>query len=322
MKRRHLLALPAGLAAVPFISARSGLAASRTIGWISVESRENTAPFLAAFKTGLQGARGEDVRVLDRYPTGGPDAIAATVNELQQQGVAMLVTQGAATPAVAALKPALPVVFGYSADPVMAGVAQSLARPGGNFTGVTFMSVELNPKRIGLLRAALPDCRKIGLLSNARHFGEEHEIAACQRAVEQIGVSLSPYRVTAPGQISAAVTRALDEGVQALVVLPSSPMVRQAAAIAAQCLGSKIPMASGWASIARSGALLTYGPNLDEAYKRVAQYAMRVLNGAAPSSLPIEQPTVLELVVNMKVAAALGLTLPPSLLAQANEIIE
>ena len=323
MKRRHLLALPAGLAGASLLPARGGFAANRTIGWITIESRENTALFLSAFKSGLQAVRGgEDVRVLDRYATGGPDSVAAAVNELQQQGVSLLVTQGAATPAVAAVKPTVPVVFGYSADPVLAGLAQSLARPGGNFTGVTFMSVELNPKRIGLLRSALPDCRRMGLLSNSRHFGEELEIAACQRAVEPIGISLSVHRVTQADEIQSAVTRALDDGIQALVVLPSAPMVRQGAAIAAQCLARKVPMASGWAPMARTGALLTYGPNLAEAFKRVAHYAMRVLGGAAPDTLPIEQPTVLELVVNLKAAASLGLTLPPTLLAQANEIIE
>lgn len=262
------------------------------------------------------------MRVLDRYATTGADAIAATVNELQQRGVDLLVTQGAATHAVFRARPKGPVVFGYSADPVAAGVAQSLARPGGNFTGVTFMSVELMPKRIGLLNMALPGCRKIGLLSNSSHYGEEKEIAACQHAVEPAGISLTAYRVGNVGEMRPTLTRALDEGIQALVVLPSSTMVRQASAIVEQCLDRKVPVVSGWADMARAGALLTYGPNLQEAYKRVAQYAMRVLGGAAPSSLPIEQPSVLELVANMRSAAALGLTLPASLLAQANEIIE
>lgn len=323
MNRRHLLALPAGLAGAMLLPVRHAAAASRTIGWIAPESRDTIAPFLEAFKAGLLAVRGGDeVRILDRYATGGPDSVANAVNELQQAGVSVLVTQGAATTAVARIKPAVPVVFGFSADPVAAGVVQSLARPGGNFTGVTFMSVELNPKRIGLVRAALPDCRRIGLLSNTSHFGEENEIAACQRAVEAAGVSLAVYRVANAGEIQASVARALDEGIQALVVLPNSTMVRQASAIAAQCQSRNVPMVSGWASIARAGALFTYGPNLTEAYKRVAHYVMRVLGGAAPSSLPVEQPTILEMVVNLRVATALGLKLPPSLLAQANEIIE
>lgn len=312
-----------GLAGASLLPARHGLAASRTIGWIAPEPQSTIAPFLEAFRAGMRAAPGgEQVRILERYAVTGPDSVVAAVHDLQNQGVSLIVTQGAATPAAARAKPTVPIVFGFSADPVAAGIAQSLARPGGNFTGVTFMSVELSPKRIDLLRTALPDCRKMGLLSNTMHAGEENEIVACQKAVQLVGISLDAYRVAGAGQIQPTVARALDDGIQALIVLPSSTMVRQAAAIAAQCLARKVPIASGWASIAQAGALLTYGPNLTEAYKRVALYAMRILNGAAPGSLPIEQPSVLELVINLKTASALGLRLPPSLLAQANEVIE
>jgi putative ABC transport system substrate-binding protein len=318
MKRRTLLG--ASFATLPLARA---LAAERTIGWISPELRETTLPFFNAFMAGLKAIRGgEQVKVLERNVTGGPDAIAATVRDLEKQGVGLIVSQGGATLGVARAKPGVPQVFGYSADPVAAGVVQSLARPGGNATGVTFMSVELMPKRVDLLRSALPRARKIGLLSNTAHFGEENEIVACQRAVEVSGVELLVYRVSAMGEIKAAVERALDDRVEALVVLPSSVMVRQAPVIATQLMAHKIPLVSGWASIAKSGALLTYGPNLDEAYKRVAHYAMRVLAGAHPSTLPVEQPSVLELIVNMRTANALGLTFPPNLLAQANEVIE
>lgn len=323
MKRRHFLAVPAGLVGASLLAVRHGKAATRTIGWIAPAPENTIAPFRDAFKSGLRAVPGgNDVRVLERYATSGPSSIAAAVTELQQQGVNLLVTQGAATHAAWRAKPTVPVVFGYSADPVAAGIAESLARPGGSFTGVTFMSVELMPKRIGLLRSALPDCRKIGLLSNTSHFGEENEIAACQRAVEPFRITASTYRVGGANEVTSAVARALEDGIHALVVLPSSAMVRQTAAIVAQCQARKVSVASGWAAMAHAGALLTYGPNLQEAYKRVARYAMRVLDGAAPSSLPIEQPSVLELVVNMKTASALGLKLPPSLLAQANEIIE
>ena len=318
MKRRTLIA--ASLAALP---AGRAFAAEHTIGWISPETRETTTPFFTAFKAGMLAHRGGDqVRILDRYVETGADDMAKTVALLQQQGVSLIVAQGTATPVVVRLKPAVPIVFAISADPVVAGVVQSLARPGGNATGITFMSVELNPKRIDLLRAALPACRKVGLLSNSTHSGEEKEIVACQQAVERSGVEMSVYRANGASEVLPAVGRALDDGIQALNVLPSSSMVRQAPAITAQCLARKVPVVSGWASIAHSGALLTYGPNLGEAYKRLASYVMRVLGGAPANSLPIEQPTVLELVINMKTAQALGITLPPTLLAQANEIIE
>ena len=299
-------------------------AAERVIGWISPESRETIAPFFSAFKAGLQANTpgGDTVRVIERDGVGGPEAIAQQVVELQQQGVSLIVAQGGATLAVVRAKPSVPVVFAYSGDPVVAGIAQSLARPDGIATGMSFMSLELNPKRIDFLRMALPECRKLGLLSNARHAGEENDIAASQRAVEASRHRLSGLAQPSPAETPSVVAQALDSGIEALVILPSSPMVQQASAIADQCLARKVPIVSGWASIARAGALLTYGPNLGETYKRVGWYVMRVLGGASPASLPIEQPTAFELVINQKTANALGLTLPPSLLARADEVIE
>lgn len=322
MKRRIVLA--AGLAA-PFLGTGRALAAERLIGWISPESAETTAPFFNALKAGLTAALpagGEPVRILERYNVNTPALAAAQVAELQQLGVRLIVTQGAAAVTAVAGKPTVPLVFGYSGDPVVAGIAQSMSRPGGNATGISFMSIELNPKRIDLLRTALPDCRKMALLSNARHAGEEKEIVACQSAVQPLGIDLTVYRAQNAGDIRTALTQALDSGTQAVVMLPSSGMVQQASSAAADCIARKVPLISGWAAIARAGALMTYGPNLQEAYKRLAFYVVRVLGGAAPATLPIEQPTVLELVINQKTAMALGLTLPPTLLAQADEIIE
>ncbi len=319
MKRRELIAI--GGAAL--VSARAH-AAERIIGWISPESREATAPFFAALQAGLKANMppgGDTVRVIERYGVSGP-GIAQQVSELQQQGVGLIVVQGAAAPPVIQAKPSVPVVFAFSGDPVVAGIVQSLARPGGNATGMSFMSVELNPKRIDFLRTMLPACRKIALLSNARHFGEENEIAACQRTVEGAGIELSVWRSQSTGDIQSVVTQALDGGAQALVMLPSSSMVHQAPATCTQCLARNVPVVSGWASIARAGALLTYGPNLEAAYRRIGFYVVRVLGGAAPASLPVEQPTAFELVINKKTANTLGLTLPVTLLAQADEIIE
>ena len=157
-----------------------------------------------------------------------PALAAAQVAELQQMGVRLIVAQGVAAVSVIAAKPSVPVVFGYSGDPVVAGIAQSMSRPGGNATGISFMSIELSPKRIDLVRTALPECRRVALLSNARHPGEEKEIAACQSAVQPLGIELTPYRAQNPAEIRAALTRALDSGAQAVVMLPSSTMVQRA----------------------------------------------------------------------------------------------
>jgi putative tryptophan/tyrosine transport system substrate-binding protein len=155
VKRRELIAFLGGTT----IAAGRAHAAERVIGWISPESRETTAPFFNAFKAGWQAntpTGGDAVRVIERYVVGGPEALAQQVPELQKEGVGMIVAQGAATLPVVRAKPSVPVVFAFSGDPVVAGIVQSLARPGGDATGVSFMSIELNPKRIDLLRTALP----------------------------------------------------------------------------------------------------------------------------------------------------------------------
>lgn len=322
MKRRVILT--AGLVA-PFLGAGRAFATERLIGWISPESAQATAPFFNALKTGLTAALpagAEPVRFLESYEVNTPALAVAQVAELQQMGARLIVSQGAATVTVVAAKPSVPVVFGYSGDPVVAGIAQSMSRPGGNATGISFMSIELNPKRIDLLRTAVPTCRRIALMSNSRHAGEEKEIAACQSAVQPLGIELTTYRGQNAGEIRTALAQALDSGTQAVVMLPSTSMVQVTPTAAVDCIARKVPLISGWAAMARAGALMTYGPNLQEAYRRLALYVVRVLAGAAPATLPIEQPTVLELVINQKTAVALGLALPPTLLAQADEIIE
>ena len=150
-----------------------------------------------------------------------------------------------------------------------------------NATGMTFMSVEINPKRIDLIRDILPSCRHIALLSNARHAGEEKEIAACQQAVAGAGVNLSTYRLQSAAEASAALERALDAGAESVIALPSASMLQQTPTLAAACLRRRVPLIGGWAEMARGGALLTYGANLREAYRRVTSYVVRILDGAA-----------------------------------------
>jgi putative ABC transport system substrate-binding protein len=293
------------------------------IGWISQETRQTTEPFIQAFKAGLADrfAGRSAPPVVEKYVTGGAEAVEQAVRELERAGVALIVAQGSATVPVVRANPSVPVVFGFSGDPVVAGIARSLAQPGGNATGVSFMSVELMPKRIDLLRLALPACRRVGLLSNTLHPGEEKEVLACQRAVESQGVEVTIHRVKGGEEIAGAVERALVDS-QAIVMLPSATMVRAANATAAQCAAKKVPLVSGWATIARAGAMMTYGPNLDTAYRRVAYHVLRVLNGTPPASLPVEQPTQFELVLNRRTADGIGVTLPATLLAQADEVID
>ena len=319
MQRRSLL-LGAALVATPQLAR----AAPRPIGWISIEPAGSISEFLAALRTGLAGAFPPGVeppQVLDRTAT-DPPSVAAAVKELQDQGVNLIVSQGGASPLVVRAKPAVPVVFAFSGDPVVAGMVDSLARPGGNATGMTFMSIELSPKRLGLARELVPGCRKVALFANRRHPGEEKEIASFQEAVQKIGIELAVHRVQTQDEAAAAAREALGAGTQAVLALSSAGMLQQTPAIAAVFGERKVPVIGGWASFARHGATLSYGTNLLECYRRIAWYVARVLGGTAPSTLPIEQPSMFELVINKKTVQSLGLALPPTLLAQADEVIE
>ena len=320
LSRRQLIGTPFLIAV-----SRAAHAAERLIGWVSPDSPEAAEPFLKVFRAAL--ATGVEpgsapVRIVERFANDSIDAIPAFVAELQQLGARLIVSHGAATLPVLRAKPSIPVIFGFSADPVVAGIAQSLARPGGMASGVTFMSLELNPKRMGLVRDVLPNCQSIGLLSYARHVGEENEIVASQQAADKLGIHLNVQRVQEAGGVMPALSAALGAGAQAIVMLPSPPMVQQASAAAAECIARRVALVSGWSSIARSGALMTYGPRLDAAYAQVAVYVVKVLKGAEVATLPIERPTIFELVINMRTAKALGVKIPLSLLGQANEMIE
>jgi putative ABC transport system substrate-binding protein len=318
LKRRPLIAAAAAGFALPGFAR----AATRTIGWVSPDTRDTSAPFFEAFHGALRdGLKGEEVRILERYAPKGPTDIATAVADLERQGVVVIVSQGAATQAVVRATKKVPIVFGVSGDPIVAGIAQSLARPGGNATGITFMSVELMAKRIDFLKMAAPASRRLAVLTNTNHAGEDREVAACKSAVEPFDVELTVHGIKATDEIAPTVDRALQEA-QALLVLPSSTMVRAASAMAAQCLVRKVPLVSGWASIAHAGGLMTYGPNLQSAYRRLASYVLRVLDGAQPADLPIEQPTTLELVLNRRSANTIGVGFPETLVAQAEEIIE
>ena len=321
--RRNLILVASG--GLGFLAAAHARAAERRIGWISPDTPEVMAPILAAFKAGLAAtapAAAEPIQVVERFADRGPAMIPGHVVELQKLGVQLIVAQGAASVPVVSANPSVPVVFGYSGDPVVAGIVQSLSRPGGNATGMTFMAIELMPKRIDLVRTILPACRKIALLSNARHAGEEAEIAACQVAMATHGIELSVHRLQSAADAKATLASALDGGAQAVIALSSATMVQLTPVLAAGCQERRIALISGWADSARAGALMTYGPNLREAYRRVAYYVVRILGGAQAGSLPIEQPTHFELVVNLRTARAIGVDIPPVIIAQADEVIE
>jgi putative ABC transport system substrate-binding protein len=214
------------------------------------------------------------------------------------------------------------VVFGYSGDPVEAGLVNSFSRPGGNFTGATFMSYELNAKRVELLREAFPHVKRLAILSNPLHPGEPSELKESEKGAKRLGIELSYAQMRSVAEIEPALERIREAGAEGMIVLPDGLVMLHRRKIIEFAALQRIPVISGWSEFARSGGTMTYGPNLKAVFQRLAIYVDKILKGANPGELAVEQPTKFELVINLKAAKALGLDVPPMLLARADEVIE
>jgi putative ABC transport system substrate-binding protein len=244
------------------------------------------------------------------------------IEELLRLPVDVIVTQGPATWAVVKNVTTVPVVYVFSADPVEAGFAQSFARPQGNSTGLTLMSVELNGKRLELARELVPALRRTAILANPDHRGEHLEREDSEEAARRLGITIQYLPVHNVAELDASFSAVAAGEPEAIVVFPDPVTVRNRQRIIDFAETRHLPVISGWAIFAESGALCTYGPRLPESYKRAAYYIDRILKGEKPGDLPIERPTLFELVVNRKTAKALGLTVPRTILARADEVIE
>jgi putative ABC transport system substrate-binding protein len=332
MRRREFIAFFGGAAAAWPVSLRAQQGITRAappharIGLLTSNTPEASVPFREALLEGLNEhgyVEGKNLSLLARYARDDPREVAPLARELADLGIAVLVVTGAATPDALKTVREIPVVYIFSGDPVAAGWATSLATPNEGTTGMTWLSIELNGKRIELLKEAFPSLRRLAILANPLHPGEDMEIAECRRAAEAFGISLLYLQARDTAELEAALRRLDAEGgADAIIALPDMLMVAQRTRIIEFAAERRMPVISGWARFAHSGALLTYGPNQPNSVRRLASYVHRVLTGTKPSALPIEQPTTFELVVNLRMARRLGIELPPALLARADEVIE
>jgi putative ABC transport system substrate-binding protein len=237
--------------------------------------------------------------------------------------VALIVTQAAVGPALhRAAAGRIPVVFAFSGDPVIAGMAESFARPGRNTTGMSFLALELVGKRLEVMKEIAPSVRRVAILANPQHPGEKAELAASLEAAERMGIKTAYATVLAGDSPESAFAQIRRERVDGIIVFPDSGMVARAGDIAQFALKERLLAVSGWAQFAEAGFVATYGPNLRVVYRRLASYVERILKGARAGSLPVELPTHLELVVNLRTAKALGITVPESVLRRADDAIQ
>lgn len=325
MKRRMILASALGSALLSRAAAAQGPARPARIGWLTAQRPESLAYYLEYQQQGLADRGyelGANLVIEYRYGNDSIERVPEMAAELARLPVDLIVVQGAAVAVVSKLELPVPVVYTLSGDPVSAGLADSLARPRGNMTGITFMAAELNAKRLELLRDIVPGLRRVALVANPQHAGEHLERANALDAARPLGLELDYYPVRSRDELASAMAAMIARPPQAVSLFADGFAIQHRQTIIDAALSCRAPVISGWAVFARSGAIGSYGPRLEVSYRRLSYFIDRVLRGAKPSDLPIEQPDTFELVINLKTARALGLAIPPSILARADEVIE
>jgi putative ABC transport system substrate-binding protein len=294
------------------------------IGWL-VFSGATLGPIEQSLKDALAQrgfVDGHNLEIIYRYANGAPARLAELAGELVAEKPDLLLAVGGDVIKVLfeASKSGIPIVGGVSDNPVRAGIAASLARPGKNFTGVTFLTDEMAAKRVELLKEVAPNARRVAAIFNPQHLDDELTFA--RRGAESLGIALTSHPINDVADLDAALSAASASGADSLFVIASRLTNFAAAKIAQYGQERRLPVIASWREFAASGALLSYGPSRIFEAKRLAGYVDKVLNGAKPADLPIEQPVRFELVVNLKAAKAIGLTIPESFLLRADHVIE
>jgi putative ABC transport system substrate-binding protein len=297
------------------------------IGYLNGTSPGPAAPFVAAFRQGLSETgyvEGQSVAIDYRWAEGDYDRLPAMAADLVGRKVDLIAASGGPASALAAKSATsiIPIVFVSGDDAVAAGLVASLARPGGNLTGVSFLDVELMPKRLDLLSELVPQAGVICLLVNPTNPNAERVMRDVQEAARMKGVQLPIQKARTESEIDAAFATLVQLKAGALVVGADAFFNSRREQLVALASRHQVPAIYEWREFPASGGLISYGTSIAAVYRQVGLYAGKILNGAKPADLPVEQPTTLELVVNLKTAKALGLTVPPSILARADEVIE
>ena len=324
MRRRDLLLAGTALAGLPrFAGAQPPQRAAR-IGWLTAQRSASLVPFVQAFRASLDElgfVEGRNLTTEFRYGDDDASKVPALAEELIRSPVDLIVVQGEAVLEIRSMNLPVPVVYAYSADPVVAGLAESLAKPAPGMTGLTYMAVELNGKRLELLREMAPAIRRVALLANPAYPGQSGERANSEATAGRIGFDVRYVGARTADELTAAFAKIAADKAQAISLLADSFTVQNRAKIMAFATEQRIPVVSSWPVFAEAGALCTHGPRLADSYRRLAYYADRVLRGTRPADLPVEQPTTIETIVNLKTADALGLKVPQTVLVRADRVI-
>jgi len=323
VNRRALLrCAAASLALGPgaLLAQRGGTA---RIGWLSYLAEPD--PALGVLREGLQKlghVEGKSYVLSARFANNDFTRLPALVEELLAERIDVLVSRGPSVDFTVPVRNRVPVVFAYSGDPVVAGFADSLGRPGRNMTGMTFMAMDLCAKRVEILRELLPDAKRIALLSNPEHAGELLEYRVTEDSARRLGAGVTRYLVQKPQELAPAFDAMRAAKADAALVFPDSLTLNRRKEIAGLAAAAKLPCMYGWTEFVDAGGLASYGPTVTEGFRALAVFTDKILKGGNASLIPIEQARSISLTLNMPVARALGIKVPPTLLARADRVIE
>jgi putative tryptophan/tyrosine transport system substrate-binding protein len=326
-RRREFITLLGGAAAAWPLAARAQQPAMPVVGYLESRSPDGMTDRLRAFRQGLKDTgyvEGENVRIEYRWAENQLDRLPMLAAELVRQRVNVIATTGGPEVALAAKAATMtiPLVFGVTEDPVPYGLVASHSRPGGNATGVNFLITELESKRLGLLHELIPAAARVGLLVNPKSLLTERTMRDVTTASSAIGLQVDVVQASDSREIESVFKTLVDNKADALLVGPDAFFVSRRLQLAILAARHALPAVYNVREYAEAGRLMSYGTNARDAYREIGVYVGRILNGATPADLPVVQSSKFELVINLPTARALGIEVPPNLLARADEVIE
>ena len=322
-RRRKILLSTAAIIAAPRLFAQPS--AMPRIALLSGGRQSDSASLINALLEGLRALgyhEGRTIEIDARYADYSATQAQRLAAEIAARRPALIVTNGGGIEPAIRLSPALPVVFVHSGNPVDAGFADSLSRPGRNATGVSLMALDLIAKRMELLKQLRPGMRRVAFLASPEHAGQQREFAASRAAAEQVGVDVAYHQARTPEELAAALPKVVEGKPDGAMLFSDALMFGQRQGLATFFLTHRIPSAAGYSAFPDSGHVLSYGPERLAVWRRVADFVDRIIKGARPADMPIELPTLFELVINRRSASAMSLTLPQGLLVGADRIID
>ena len=325
MRRRDFIKVTVGSVAAWPLAARAQQPTQLTIGVLQPRSRADAATALEAFRRGLRETgfvEGKNLAIEYRFAEDQLAQLPVLAADLIERRVAVIVAGARGGEAAKALTTTVPIVFLSAGDAVRTGLVANLNHPGGNLTGVTLLSLDMEAKRLGLLRDLIPQATSIAVLADATSDSMEFQVQQLQTAARSIGISIRVATVRSEEDFEPAFATAVREGASVLIVTGSTHFLFSRDRLAALAARHKIPAVYELREYAEAGGLMSYGASTTDAYRQIGVYTGRILKGEKPANLPVLQPTRFELVINLKTAKALGLTIPSGVMAIADEVIE